>query len=224
MNPDTWVASARRGDARAFERLVTHYESGAYHLALRQLGDPDEALDACQDAVLSAWRAIRRFDGDGEAFRRWLYRIVVNACRDRARYEARRPRRPLEGDDDGSGAALPLPDPGQTPESYAENADLRALLEACLARLSEEHRTVVVLDQLGLDYAEIAEVVGVEVGTVKSRLSRARARLREMLTGEPGTGAAEPDASGARSKDGTPLVPLRRAPGPDAGGGRPEGP
>jgi RNA polymerase sigma-70 factor, ECF subfamily len=197
---DDLVAAARRGDARAFNGLVDHHQPVAYHVAVLHLGNADDALDACQEAMLSAWRAISSFRGDGAAFRAWLLAIVANTCHDRQRYAARRPTVPLDPDATGDGLPLPLPDPGQSPEDYAASADLAALLAAALARLSDEHRMIVLLDHVGLSYAEIAVALGVEVGTVKSRLSRARARLRDILTGADDVGGGvEPLDSPRRS-------------------------
>jgi RNA polymerase sigma-70 factor (ECF subfamily) len=183
---DDWVSQARAGNARAFESLVAHFQPQLYHVAYYQLGNADEAMDACQDAAIDAWTAVRRFQGDAAAFRRWLFRIVVNACLDRARYDDRHPALGLDLERDGVPVDVPLPDPGMTPEQYAENGDLRTLLEACLSQLSSEHRTLILLDQLGLSYPEMAEVTDAELGTVKSRLSRARARMRELLLAEGG--------------------------------------
>ena len=192
MAVERWIVEAQRGDASAFNQLVSHYQSTAYHVAYQQLHNSDDALDACQEAMLSAWRAISRFDGGPPQFRAWLLRIVVNAARDRLRFEGRRPHQSLEIELDGQPKLRPLPAPGQSPEEYAETGDLRALLEQCLAALSEDHRTIILLDQAGLGYPEIADVLGVEVGTVKSRLSRARAHMRELLGGSPVGDPREP--------------------------------
>lgn len=204
MNPDQWLTEASRGDVTAFNRLVDYHQSMAYHIAFHHLGDADDALDACQEAMVSAWHAMPRFEGDLAGFRAWLARIVVNQCRDYLRYDRRRPRSPLEVQDDDGWRTLPLPDPGESPESYAERADQRQLLEHAIGRLSEDHRTVVLLDHVGFSYAEIATIVGIETGTVKSRLSRARARLRDILLGS-GTQAvaaeSEPPVTPRRSRE-----------------------
>lgn len=197
---DEWLAGARAGQSAAFEQLWSHFQPQLYHLAYHHLGNRDDALDACQDAAADAWRAIRRFEGDPDDARRWLIRIVVNASLDLARRETRRARLPLEDPSHGDGGLPRLPDPGQSPEEYAVSADLHALLERCLARLSIEHRTLMLLDQLGLSYAEMAEVTSTETGTVKSRLSRARARVRDLLAGEPAW-FSEPRDPARRSMD-----------------------
>jgi len=180
---DGWIAQARAGDVAAFNRLVDHHQGLAYHIAFHLTGDADDALDCCQEAMLSAWRAMPRFQGDGAAFKRWLARIVTNASLDRRRHESRRRAGPLAADGDDPPGGAPLPDPGQSPEAYAERHDLRALLGRAMAHLTADHRAVLLLDQLGFDYAEMAGILDTEVGTVKSRLSRARAHMRQILTG-----------------------------------------
>lgn len=211
------VGLARGGDPDAFERLFAHFQPQLYHLAYHHLGDQDDAMDACQDTALNAWRAVRRFDGDLGGFRRWLIRIVVNASLDRTRHEARRPSAPLYVERDGVQHPLPMPDPTQGPEDYALTGDLRALLEACLARLTSDHRAVVLLDQAGLTYAEMAEVLETEPGTVKSRLSRARARLRDLLTSTL-PDMAEPGGAVRRSKGDALPSAEESAPAPCPGG------
>jgi len=193
---------------------VDYHQSLAYHVAYHHLGNRDDALDACQEAMLAAWRALQGFRGDADNFRRWLVKIVVNSCHDRQRYERRRPHVPIEVDDDGERRVLPLPDLGESPESYAERGDLRTLLEQALSRLSEDHRTVILLDHTGHSYAEMANILDVEVGTVKSRLCRARAHMRDMLTGRTGPDAAtEPEASARRSYNTPPAAARRPAAG-----------
>jgi RNA polymerase sigma factor (sigma-70 family) len=195
MDIEAWIAGARAGDAGAFNRLVDAFQGLCYHVALHHTGgDPELAEDACQEAMLSAWHAVGRFEGDARAFRAWLMRVVVNACRDVTRYERRRPHGPLEGLRDGEPWELPLPDHGQSPEAYALNADLAQLLAGVLARLATEHREVILLDQAGFSYAEIAAILDIAGGTVKSRLSRARVAARALLSGE-----GEPAASRRRS-------------------------
>lgn len=176
------VRRARGGDLPAFNALVLQHQDQAYSLALRFLGARAPAEDATQEAFLRAWKAIGSFRGD--RFRPWLLSIVANACRDELRRRKRRPQQSLDAarDDEEGSRALEPPDPGAGPEASALNADLRAALERALLELPEDWRLIVVLSDVhGLAYDEIAEVTGLALGTVKSRLSRARARLRDIL-------------------------------------------
>lgn len=184
---DSSVDQARGGDRAAFNRLVEAHQGLCYHVALGRLQDAEAARDACQEAFLRAWRAMDRFQGQADGFKRWLLTILGNLCQDQLRSLGRRGE-PLSLDAPAgeSAAAPPLPGPEEGPEAYALRADLGALLRRCLAQLSDDHRAVVLLDQAGLSYHEIAEVLELELGTVKSRISRARQRARELLAGEPG--------------------------------------
>ncbi len=185
MHDPTWVEAARRGDLDAFNRLVLAYQDQAYRVAYRLLGDPDAAADATQEAFLKAYRGLRTFRAGN--FRAWLLRIVTNTCYDALRRQRRRPSVSLDAslEEGGPGEAaawLRDPNPAANPETYAENRALAAALEACLQGLPPDFRAVAVLvDVEGLDYPTAAQVLAVPVGTVKSRLARARARLRDCL-------------------------------------------
>lgn len=176
------VEAGQRGDVEAFNQLVRLYESRVYNLCYRMLGDADAAADVTQDTFISAYRNLNKFRGG--AFRSWLLRIATNACYDVLRARKRRPTVSLdiapEGEDDGP--ALDLPDPGESPDEAALRRELSAALQRGIAALPEDQRAVVILsDVQGLAYEEIALVTNTNLGTVKSRLSRARARLREIL-------------------------------------------
>lgn len=203
---DSSVDLARDGDRAAFNRLVEAHQGLCYHVALGRLGDPDAAKDACQEAFLRAWRAIDRFQGGADPFRRWLLRILCNLCLDQLRAQGRRgPTVSVHARAGEAAAAPPLPSPDEGPEAYVLRADLAALLQRCLARLSDDHRAVVLLDQAGFGYQEMAEILEIELGTVKSRLSRARQRARDLLLGEPGAGPgrwSEQRGSLAATEDG----------------------
>ena len=175
------VQRARDGDLAAFNSLVLRHQDAAYGLALRFLSSREAAEDATQEAFIRAYRAIGSFRG--ERFRSWLFSIVANACRDELRRRRRRPQRSLdEAREREDRPDLDPPDPDPTPEAQALSGELREALGRSLMQLPEDWRLVVVLsDVQGLSYEEIAESVGVPLGTVKSRLSRARARLREIL-------------------------------------------
>ena len=186
MDEAALIADARHGDVEAFNRLVLAHQSKAFNLAYRITGDGDSAADATQEAFLSAYRSLNSYRGG--SFRAWLLRIVTNACYDELRRRKRRPSESLEEMEEasptGDGIAAvdisALPDEG--PEASAERAEVTRAIERCLGGLPPEFRTVVILaDILALDYAEVAGAMGTPVGTVRSRLARARARLRSCL-------------------------------------------
>jgi RNA polymerase sigma-70 factor (ECF subfamily) len=172
---------AREGDLDAFNRLVLEHQGIVYGVCLRQLGSPQAAEDAAQEAFIAAWRGLSGLRGP---FRPWLLRIAVNACTDELRRRGRRPASSLELALD-EGVPDP-PDDDPSPESEALNSELRGRIEAALRLLPEEQALAVHLcDVEGLDYAEIAATMGTSVGTVKSRIARGRARLRQVLLEEP---------------------------------------
>lgn len=178
---DDLVRRAQRGELTAFNSIVLRYQDAVYSLALRMLSSPQTAEDVTQEAFISAWRHLDTFRGG--SFRSWLFTIAANRARDELRRGVRRPATSLDAArDDPDRAALDPPDGGPGPEAAAEQGELRAALEAALAELPPDWREVVVLSDVhGLGYAEIAQATGVALGTVKSRLSRARARLREVI-------------------------------------------
>ena len=187
MDEPALILDAQRGDHNAFNRLVIEYQSLAYNVAYRIMGEPDAAADAAQDAFISAYKHLTAYRGG--SFKGWLLRIVTNACYDELRRRKRRPAASLEaltvlpeGPDAEAEAALVSRD--ESPEDHAERRELAGAIQECLNRLPDEMRVVAVLcDVQGLDYAEIAAATGLALGTVKSRLSRARARLRHCLQG-----------------------------------------
>ena len=181
-----WLRAARRGEIAAFNRLVEHYQRQVYNLCYRTLAHPEDAADATQEAFLLAYRGIASFRGAPEGFRPWLLRIAVNACYDQLRRRKRRPGDSLDAlaghADEEPGPAERLPDPAPGPEQQALTSETARRIQAALARLSPDQRlTVVLCDVQGLSYEEAAQVMAVELGTVKSRLSRARAQLRDLL-------------------------------------------
>lgn len=178
-----WIEAARRGDESAFAQLVRAYENKVYHLALRMCSNREDAMEIAQEAFLSAWRGLERFQGEA-AFSTWLYRLASNACIDFLRKEKR--KRAAGGvlslDDTEEGATLDLPDYDADPHRQLEQSEVRRAIADGLAGLSPEHRNVLTLREIsGLSYAEIADLLGLEEGTVKSRISRARLALRKKL-------------------------------------------
>jgi RNA polymerase sigma-70 factor (ECF subfamily) len=177
-----FVEAARRGDVESFNALVRLYEGRVYNLCYRMLGDADSAADAAQEAFLSAFRNLRAFRGG--SFRSWLLRIATNACYDALRARKRRPAVSLDAhaDDEDDASPLQLPDTAESPDDAALRRELAGAIQHGLASLPEDQRAVVILSDIeGLSYEEIAVVTGANLGTVKSRLSRGRARLREVL-------------------------------------------
>ncbi len=175
------VARAQGGDLTAFNALVLRFQDAVYGLSLRMLGDPASAEDVAQDAFIRAWQRLETFRGG--SFRSWLFTIAANRARDELRRRGRRPALSLdEARDDPDRADIDPPDAGPTAHELVEQAELRRALEAALRTLPDDWREVVVLaDIQGLNYAEVATVTGIPVGTVKSRLSRARGRLRDVI-------------------------------------------
>jgi RNA polymerase sigma-70 factor (ECF subfamily) len=185
MNETALIQDAQNGDLDAFNRLVLAYQDALYNTALRILGDEDQAADATQEAFISAFRHITSFRGG--SFKAWLLRTVTNACYDELRRKQRRPTVPLEPateDEEEMESPRWLADTSMSPEQKAEADELEHAIQHCLDALPTDFRTVVVLaDIQGLDYSEIADSVRTPLGTIKSRLARARLRLRECLQG-----------------------------------------
>lgn len=178
MTEQELVRAAAGGDTEAFERLVETYENKIYTLALRMSGSPDDAGDIAQEAFLAAWRGLPAFRGEA-GFATWLYRLASNAAIDYLRRQ-RKQRGELSLDDEELG--LDAVDAGPGPQDAAEGEEVRSAVAAGLRALSEGHRQVLVLRELqGLSYEEIAAVLAVDLGTVKSRISRARSALRKIL-------------------------------------------
>ena len=185
MDEAELLRQAQHGDLDAFNTVVLAHQTRAYNVALRVLGDGEAAADATQDAFISAYRNLRSFRGG--SFRAWLLRIVTNACYDELRRRKRRPATSLEDlapetEDGEPEVEAWLATPADGPERLTERAELVGAIQDCLDRLPDEFRVVAVLaDVQGCGYDEVALAIGKPLGTVKSRLARARARLRDCL-------------------------------------------
>ncbi len=185
MDEQGLIHDAQRGDLEAFNRLVLAYQDAIYTHAYRMLGDESAADDAAQEAFLAAYRSIKSFRGG--SFRAWLFRIVTNQCYDEIRRQQRRPTTPLEpldADDEEVESPKWIGDNSNSPEEKIDQQALREAIQHCLNHLPPEFRSVVLLvDVQGLDYAEAAQILGKPVGTIKSRLARARVRMQHCLQG-----------------------------------------
>jgi RNA polymerase sigma-70 factor (ECF subfamily) len=183
MDEAALIKDAQRGEINAYNTLVLHHQEQAFNVAYRIMGDPDSAADATQEAFIAAYKAIHSFRGG--SFRAWLLRIVTNACYDELRRRKRRPQASLEAlhvEDESAGSSLTAHT--ESPEGYTQRRELQAAIMTCLQGLPEDQRAIAILSDIeGMTYEEIAETVGVALGTVKSRLSRSRARLRDCLQG-----------------------------------------
>ena len=184
MDEKALIDAARQGDVGSFNQLVLSYQSMVYNFAYRILGDRHAAADATQDAFISAFKAIGKFRGG--SFKAWLLRIVTNACYNQLRRKQRQPSTSL----DALLVLEPAPtqsltDPSESPEEYTVRQELSKAIQIGIGNMPPEQRiTLVLADVQGFSYQEIAGVTGVSLGTVKSRLSRARNKLRDFLLGQ----------------------------------------
>ena len=179
------VLRAKNGDQEAFAQLVQATQRQVYHLALRMLGTPEDAEEAAQEAFLAAWKGLASFKMES-SFSTWLYRLTSNLCIDVIRREKRRRDivsvHSLDDDDQEAGGAIQVADLRFDPENAALRRELRDTLRQGLDSLSEEHRRILTLRELGgLSYEEIGRQLRLEAGTVKSRIARARLQLRKFL-------------------------------------------
>ena len=177
------IQQAKEGDLDAFNRLVIEYQDMAFNLAARMLNDDDAAADVTQVAFLSAYRSLDSFRGG--SFRAWVMRMVSNACLDEIRRQKRRPTISLEPvNEDDEEIELPawLADQNASPEELFDQSELDRVLQNCITGLPDEFRSVVLMvDVEGLDYQEVSTAIGKPLGTVKSRLARARLKMRDCL-------------------------------------------
>ena len=172
-----WIDAARQGDQEAFGELVRQYEKQVMALTLRMCKNPEDAAEAAQEAFFAAWQGLGNFRGESR-FSTWLYRLASNACVDLLRREGRHQN--ASRDDEENHVDIPASIP--TPQEEAERQELREQIEAGLQALPPEYRAVLVLREIHqLHYDEIGTALGLDAGTVKSRISRGRKRLRRFL-------------------------------------------
>ncbi len=176
------VNKVLRGDVNAFETLVVEYEKNVYAIAQRMTGNPEDAADMTQETFIKAFNSLQSFRGDSK-FSVWLYRIATNVCLDFLRSRNRKPTVSLSvEDDEGEESQLDIADESQSPELLLERGLTRDAVRRGLDALSPEYRQILLLREIqGLSYEEISQVLSLEVGTVKSRIFRARKRLCAFL-------------------------------------------
>lgn len=176
------IQSVLDGDVNAFETLVKEYEKNVYNLALRMTGNSEDAADMSQEAFIKAYNSLSSFRGDSK-FSVWLYRIVSNVCLDYLRSRTRKPTVSLSTEnDDGEEVELDIADESQSPELLLDRSLTRDAVRRGLAALPPDHREILLLREIqGLSYEEIAAALGLEAGTVKSRIFRARKKICSFL-------------------------------------------
>ncbi|MFN8445655.1 MAG: sigma-70 family RNA polymerase sigma factor [Caldilineaceae bacterium] len=174
------IANAQRGDLNAFNQLILNYQGLAFSIAMRTLQDEASAADTVQESFIKAYRAIGNFQGG--SFKSWLLRIVVNSCYDVLRSQKRRTTDSLDDLVEESENTSALMDRSESPHEYAERMELNQLIEAAIQSLPPDQRMVLALcDVHGHSYEEIVEITDLPMGTVKSRINRARAKMRDYL-------------------------------------------
>lgn len=203
MTDNELIRQVLAGETNAFSELVERYQTKVYSLALRMCGSEDDAFDLAQEAFLRAWQSLESYRADA-AFPSWLYRLTSNVCIDYLRKKKRSKIISLTfEDDEGEQAQTELPDPAPTPEQALLQKEERALLTEAMNALPVEARQILTLRAInGLSYEQIAEVMGLPEGTVKSRLSRARDQLRKKLLqigNKPKTKASNTPKGGMRN-------------------------
>ena len=182
MQDELLIRRAQRGDADAFEQLLLEHQKNVYNLCYRMAGNPDDAMDLSQETFLRAWRCLDQYQF-ASAFSTWLYRLCSNICIDFLRRRRRQQTVPLTFEDaDGEEQIYAVPDAQPLPEEQVELKLTRETLAAAMAQLLPEHRAVLQLRVVNeMSYEQIADVLDIQIGTVKSRLSRARNQLKKIL-------------------------------------------
>lgn len=184
VDENALIMAATRGDLDAFNQLVGLFQDSVFNTAFRIIGSYDTAEDITQTAFISAYRSIKTFRGG--SFRSWLTRTTINACYDELRRQKRRPVVSIDSDpeEDGYNSEYWLNDPSPSPSQRAEMAELQRAVQHCLQGLPVDFRTIAVLADVDeLNYEEISRITSIPMGTVKSRLARARRKLRDCLVG-----------------------------------------
>lgn len=188
IDDEELVARVQAGDTAAFDHIVSRYKDRVYSYACRMLGDPETAGEAAQDVFLRAFRYMDRFRGDAK-FSTWFYTIVTSTCKNAAAYHGYRAKRREASAPNAENGAAPdpvdrVPDLSMAPETLVERLDTRRAVRRAIESLPELYRQAIVLKDINdMSYEEMTRILNCRLGTVKSRLARARAMLREKLTG-----------------------------------------
>ena len=178
------VSLSKDGNLSAFNSLIERYQGAVYNLCYRLIGDRGSAEDAAQEAFLSAYRSIGRFEGG--SFKSWLFRIAANESKDELRRRGRRPAEALHSESAEDEQPFDVADPAESAPEYLERAAVAQGIQAALLVLPfEQRQAILLLDVHGYHYDEIALMTNANVGTVKSRIHRGRERLRTLLSEDP---------------------------------------
>lgn len=181
LSDEILVQKSKEGDLDAFDQLVNRYENKIYSLTFRFMGNHADAGDLAQETFIRLYLALGGFRGDS-SFSTWLYRIAANTCRDEIRKRKRRPNISMDELIESSPAHVPVADDQDAPEEVIQRMELQRQVQECLNELSQDHRLILVMREIQeFSYQEIAEVLKCSMGTVKSRISRARQALKEKI-------------------------------------------
>lgn len=184
MDDKSLIMAVKGGDTDAFALLVKAYEKQVYNLCLRMVGDPTDAEDLAQEAFVKSWQGLEFYKFEA-AFSTWLYRLTTNLCIDFLRKKKRRPTLSLILEDEEGETRLDVPDPRPQPEETVLQKERQEALNRAMAQLDDEARAILTLRVVDeLSYEELAKALDLNVGTVKSRLARARTKLRKILLKE----------------------------------------
>ena len=181
IRQEALIRRAASGDDGAFEQLVLAHQKQVYNLCLRMSGNPEDAYDLSQEAFVKAWRGLAQYQFGAE-FSTWLYRLTRNVCIDHLRRKKRQESVPLETEQDGETVEFPLPDAAPGPEERLLHGEKQRALAEAIRALPEDYREILILRVVNdLPYEKIAEILELQLGTVKSRLARARMQLKKIL-------------------------------------------
>ncbi len=181
QNEAILIDKAQKGDIESFELLIENYQKKAFNIAYRMLGNLEDANDVTQEALVKVYRSIGAFRGNS-SFSTWLYSIVNNTCIDFIRKNRKFDLIYIEQEHEGTNYQIDIPDRLNTPEKLLEKNEVKKIIHDGINQLNYDHRNIIILrDIQGLSYKEIGEILHISLGTVKSRISRARDNLKEII-------------------------------------------